>query len=238
MSKRQADSLKAGFLQSTPIILGYIPVGIAFGVLSLNSGISSLNTLLMSVMVLGAASQLIAIQLLVLGISPIVIIATVFVVNLRHMLFSSAIGPHLKGWSWYEIAFFSYGITDESFAIHARKFEEKSLEKTEAITINAITHGAWILGTYLGIVIGPSLQKINFLALDYALVAMFIALLVILARTWLSVFIALLAGIIATLTLLKGINHWNIILATVICSTLGLIIELWNKKKSSRSLSE
>lgn len=238
MSRRQADSLKAGFLQSAPIILGYIPVGIAFGVLSLNSGISSLNTLLMSAMVLGAASQLVAIQLLTLSISPIVIIATVFVVNLRHMLFSSAIGPHLKGWSWYEIAFFSYGITDESFALHARKFYEKDLDKTEAITINAITHGAWILGTYMGIVIGPSLQKIEFLALDYALVAMFIALLVILARTWLSMFIALLAGIIATLTLLKGMNHWNIILATVICATIGLTIELWNKKKSSRSFSE
>jgi 4-azaleucine resistance transporter AzlC len=238
MIGQQVGSWRAGFIQSVPIILGYIPVGIAFGALSLNSGISSLNTLLMSVMVLGASSQLVAIQLLTLDISPTVIIATTFVVNLRHMLFSSAIGPRLKGWLWYEIALFSYGLTDESFAIHARKFDEKALNKAEAITINAITHGSWILGTYLGIVIGFSLQKIKFLALDYALVAMFIALLVILTRTWLSFFIAVLAGIIATITLLQGMDHWNIILATVICSTLGLIIELWIKKKSSRSFLE
>ena len=238
MSTQQIDSLKAGFRQSIPIILGYIPVGIAFGALSVNAGISPLNTLLMTAMVLGAASQLIAIQLLVLGISPIVIVTTVFVVNLRHMLFSSAIGPHLKGWSWYEIAFFCYGLTDECFAIHARTFEEKSLDKTEAITINAIAHGASIFGTYLGILIGPSLEKLNFLALDYTLVAMFMALLVILAKTWLSMFMAVLAGMIATLATLNGINYWNIILATVICSTLGLTIELWNKTQSSKSLSE
>ncbi|NET04162.1 MAG: branched-chain amino acid ABC transporter permease [Symploca sp. SIO2B6] len=233
MTRKRVNSWRAGLLQSVPIILGYIPVGIAFGVLSLEVGVSPLNTLLMSAMVLGAASQLVAIQLLTLDTSPVVIVTTIFVVNLRHMLFSSAIGPYLKGWRWYEIAFFAYGLTDEAFALHTRKFKKKDLDKTEAITINAIAHGSWILGTCLGIIIGSSLQKIEFLDLEYALPAMFIALLLILARTWLSLFIALLAGTIATLTLITGMNYWNLILATIICSTLGLIVELWNKKKYS-----
>ena len=88
----------SGISKSTPIILGYIPVGFAFGILALEAGLSAANTILMSAMVLGAASQLVAVGQIVAGVPAPTVVATTFIVNLRHMLMSSALAPHLKGW--------------------------------------------------------------------------------------------------------------------------------------------
>ena len=107
-----------GVARSMPILFGYIPVGFAFGVLALQAGLSPLNTVLMSLMVLGASSQLIAIQLLSTAVPILTVVLTTLLVNLRHMLMSASLSPHLRSWRRFEIALFAYGLTDEAFALH------------------------------------------------------------------------------------------------------------------------
>ncbi|HEV7372400.1 AzlC family ABC transporter permease [Arenibaculum sp.] len=222
-----------GLSRAMPMAFGYLPVGIAFGILALETGLSPLMAVLMSVMVLGAASQLVAVQLIALSADPVVIVATTFIVNLRHMLMSSAMSPHLRGWRWYEIAFFSYGLTDEAFALHAARFESGPLDKGEAIAVNATAHGSWVFGTVLGVIAGPVLVGIEVLALDYALSAMFIALLAMMVRTRLQFLVGLAAGLTACAAALAGLDYWNIVVATVLCATLGLGAEKWISRRSS-----
>ena len=81
-----------------------------------------LNTVLMSILVYAGSSQLIAVAMFGAGMGPLSIIATTFVVNLRHMLMSASLAPNLRKWSKWELAAFAYEITDESFAIHSTRF--------------------------------------------------------------------------------------------------------------------
>jgi 4-azaleucine resistance transporter AzlC len=236
-SLAQARPAKRGWSvgtnQALPIVLGYVPIGIAYGILAQKAGISPANTLLMSVIVFAGSSQLIAVGLFAAGVPPLSIILTTFVVNLRHMLMSAAVAPYLKRWRKVELAAFAYELTDETFAVHSARFASYGPNRAEVFTTNIIAQAAWILGTWLGIMVGGLIRDPKPLALDYALPAMFIALLVMQIKDRVQIAVALLTGTLAVGLLLAGVNQWNVMLATLVGATLGVGIEKWIKKSSS-----
>jgi 4-azaleucine resistance transporter AzlC len=222
-----------GFAQAIPIVLGYISIGIAFGVLAQKAGVSITNTLLMSLLVYAGSSQLIAVGLFKAGVPALSVIATTFVVNLRHMLMSAAVSPSLRRWRKAELAAFAYQLTDETFAIHSVRFVSDEPNKAEVFTVNAMAQMAWILGTWLGIMLGSLINDAKPLALDYALPAMFVALLVFQIKNRIQLAVAFLTGALAVGLLLMGIDQWNVILATLVGATIGLGLEKWTKRQSS-----
>lgn len=184
----------------------------------------------MSTLVLGAASQLIAIQLIGIGAEFWIIIATTLIVNLRHMLMASYLAPHLKTWHWGEISVFSFGLTDEAFALHSARVADGELHKAEAITINMMSLISWILSTALGVAAGPLLLSHRAIALEFALPAMFIVLLVLLVNSARMLSVAVLAAGLAVAAKLADIAHWNVLLATLVAATIGLGIDKWKAK--------
>ena len=173
-----------GVLRAMPIVLGYVPVGLAYGILAQKAGISALNIILMSILVYAGSSQLIAVSLFGAHVPVLSIIMTTFVVNLRHLIMTSALTPYLKHWRKYELAAFAYEVTDETFAVHSTQFPEGVPGKAEVFAINVTAQTAWITGTILGIVLGRLVTDVKPFALDYALPAMFVALLVLQIKQW------------------------------------------------------
>jgi 4-azaleucine resistance transporter AzlC len=95
-----------GVVAAWPICLGYAPIGLAFGVLAEKAGLSPLEIGLMSVIVFAGSSQFIAVSMLAAGASALSIVATAFVVNLRHFLMSSALAVYLKNSDRKKLTFF------------------------------------------------------------------------------------------------------------------------------------
>lgn len=219
-----------GVKRATPIILGYIPIGFAYGVLADKSGLSALNTILMSIIVFAGSAQFVAVGLFAAGSGPISIILTTFVVNLRHMLMSAALSPFVSKWKKRDLYIFSFELTDESFALHSSKSSELNDSKTEAISLNVTAQVAWVIGTALGIVASGLIVDVKPFGIDYALAAMFIGLLVGQCGSSIRVFTAVIAGVLATVLFLNGVDQFNVIIATVVAATLGLGVEQWIKK--------
>ncbi len=153
------------------------------------------------------------------------IVATTFVVNLRHMLFSMTLSPYLRGWRKWELAAFAYELTDESFALHSVRFAADAPSKIEVGALNLTAQLSWILGTWLGAVVGGHIADIRPWALDYTLSAMFIALLVMQIKHRLEVVVALLTGLLAVALARWGVGQWGVILATVTGATIGVALE-------------
>lgn len=216
-----------GFLAAMPIVLGYLPVGFAFGVLAQKAGLSTITTVLMSLIVFAGSAQLIAVGLFSANITPVAIILTTFIVNLRHLLFSAAIFPNLANWRKGELAGFAFELTDETFALHSTRFSVHEVEKAEVFAINLTSHLAWISGSWLGAVAGRLVVEIEPLALDFVLPAMFIALLVMQIKKHTQVIAAVIAGITSIIFLLLGYSHLHVIIATIIGATFGAWIERW-----------
>jgi len=217
----------AGAHKALPIVFGYIPIGFAYGVLAQKAGISTFNTVLMSVTVFAGSSQLIAVELFALGLSTSSILLTTFIVNLRHMLMSAALSPYLHDWKKGELAAFAYELTDETFALHATRMSAGKVGKIETFTINLTAQAAWILGTAFGILIGGQIAEIEPFALDYALPAMFMALLIMQVNGRKDVIVAVLSGILSVGLLLLGFDQWHVIIATVVAATIGVGMEQW-----------
>lgn len=215
-----------------PIVMGYLPIGFAYGVLAINAGLSIFQTVLMSIIVYAGSAQLIAVSLLAQSIHPISIIATTFIVNLRHLLMSAALAPHLNRWKQHQVALFSFELTDESFGVHSLRFDQGENQPTSTIIINVICQLAWVLGSLLGAVAGNLIKDVRPFALDYALPAMFIALLILQIKNRTHLFIALFSAVLSLFLWQFGATQWHVIIATIIAATIGAGVDTWQNQQS------
>lgn len=222
-----------GIQQALPIVLGYIPVGFAYGVLAQKSGIGLLNAVAMSVIVFAGSAQLIAAGLFATAASPFTLIFTTFVVNLRHLLMSAALAPRLKGWKKWQIAAFSYQLTDETFALHSLRLAQGTPPKAETFAINLTAQSSWVLGSLMGFLAGSQIADVRPVGLDYALPAMFIALLVPQLIKPVYLMMAAVAGMVSIGLHQLGYAQSHVIAATVVASTLGIGVESWMERRSS-----
>jgi 4-azaleucine resistance transporter AzlC len=227
----------SGVADAVPIVVAYVPIAVTYGVLAQKAGLSTLNTMMMSVLVYAGSSQLVATGLFAAGAPAPSIILTTFVVNLRHLLLSAAIAPWLTRWRKAELAFFAYELTDETFALHVGRFHTGipglRCRKAETFAVNASAQISWLIGTGVGAALGQIIGDVEPFGLDYVLPSMFIALVVLQVENRVQLGIALLTGALSTILLTLGVGRWNVILATVVGATIGVLFQLWTNEPSS-----
>jgi predicted branched-subunit amino acid permease len=89
----------------------------------------------MSIMVFAGSAQFIAVAMLAGGASAPAIITTTFVVNLRHVLMSSALAVYLRAAHRGLLALYAYGVTDESFAVNLPRFNAGNWSLSRALVV-------------------------------------------------------------------------------------------------------
>ncbi|MHB8908274.1 MAG: AzlC family ABC transporter permease [Syntrophales bacterium] len=216
-------AMRDGLSASWPICLGYTAIGLAFGVIARKTGLLPLEICLMSVVVYAGSSQFIATAMLGTGAGLLPVVLATFFINLRHLLMSSSLSPYLKdlraGW----LALFAYGVTDESFALNMSRFREGHWEWQRALVVNHVTNLSWIISTVAGSIGGQFIPAGAF-GIDYALVAMFICLLVFQLRGPIYVMVAIISGLLAVIVSLWIPGNGYILIASVIAASLGLCL--------------
>lgn len=217
-------TLSRGAAAAWPICLGYMPIGLAFGVLAQKAGLRPLEIGLMSVIVFAGSSQFIAVSMLAAGASIFSIVATTFIVNLRHFLMSSALAVYLKNAGTKKLSFFAYGVTDESFAINLARFRDEHWDLDSALVTNFTANFTWIITTMIGGIGGQFIPAHAF-GIDYALIAMFICLLVFQIRGFLYVIVAVIAGIMALLLSMLIPGNSYIVIASMAAAAIGVVLK-------------
>lgn len=87
----------AGTRSAVPIMLGYVPVGIAYGVMARQAGLNTWQTVLMSLTVYGGASEMMAAGMVAQGAAVLTIVLTTFILNLRHIIMSICVFNQMQG---------------------------------------------------------------------------------------------------------------------------------------------
>jgi len=218
--KQIVEGLSAGW----PICLGYIPIGLAFGVLAQKAGYNPIEIGLMSLIVFAGSSQFIAISLFASGATAISIILTTFAVNLRHLLMSSSLAIYLKETRSRVLMLFAYGVTDESFGVNYARLVQGNWTTTSALTVNHSANLTWFFSTMLGGIAGQFIPEKAF-GIDYALIAMFICLLVMQIRGWLYVITAILAGLLAVVFSFHIEGNFYIVMASMLAAAVGVLVK-------------
>lgn len=226
-----------GLITAWPICLGYIPIGLAFGVLAQKAGLGLIEIGAMSIFVFAGSSQFIAVSMLAGGAAIASIIITTFMVNLRHLLMSSALAVFLRGIGRGHLSLYAYGVTDESFAVNYARFLKGEWDLNRAMVVNHTANMTWIISTIVGGFSGQFIPA-GALGIDYALIAMFICLLVFQFRGLKYVITAIIAGISAVIFSLIIPGNAYIILGAIVAASLGVLIknshsEILDKEKGS-----
>jgi 4-azaleucine resistance transporter AzlC len=223
------NTIHQGLWAAWPICIGYIPIGLALGLLSQKAGLSPLEIGLMSVFVFAGSAQFIAVSMISADSAPLAIIITTFVVNLRHLLMSSSLSLYCRNTGKTTLAFFAYGITDESFAVNQSRFKAGKWTISQALTVNQASNLVWILSTIAGGYGGQFIPPHAF-GVDYALIAMFICLLIFQIKGLIYVITAVIAGCAAvTLSLIIPGNLY-VVIASVLAATIGLWVRIRVRK--------
>lgn len=232
-TKPESNGALAGAVRAAPIILGYLPIGFAFGVLASTAGLSVYGAMAMSVFLYAGSAQLISVGMIDAGASVVAITMTVFLVNLRHMLMSAYLAPYLGKLKTWQQVIFSYEITDESFALHSAYFRKVGVPPVNQLfALNHSAHLAWITGTVLGALLGNMFSfDTAAYGIDYALPAMFIALLVMQMENNKHLAVAILAAALGLIFYLLGMSQLYIILATVIAAAFGALLQQMEESK-------
>jgi len=223
MPREVRNILRDGLAAAWPICFGYFPIGMALGVLGQQAGLGPLQVGLMSVLVFAGSSQFIAVAMIDGGASSAAIILTTLVVNFRHFLMSSALAVPLKGVRRRFLLLFGYGVTDESFAVNMTRFREGNWDRWRALVVHHAANASWIVATLLGAMVGSLIPQGAF-GIDYALPAMFIALLVLQLRGRIFLLTGVIAGVVAILWKLLIPGGSYIVGAAVVAATAGYVL--------------
>ena len=212
------EGIKAGW----PICLGYFPIGLAFGVLAQKAGLQPVEVGFMSLLVFAGSSQFVAVSMLSGGASTLSIVLTTFIINLRHLLMSSSLAAYLRSVNKSRTALFAYGITDESFAVNLTRFRNSNWDWRQALVVNQTANVAWVASSILGAYSGQFIPAGAF-GIDYALIAMFLCLVVFQLRGRLYALTAIVAGVLAVCLALVIPGNSYVVLASVLAASIGVV---------------
>ncbi|MFS2172635.1 AzlC family ABC transporter permease [Priestia megaterium] len=225
-------TFRQGAKDCIPTLLGYISIGLAAGVVGVSSHLSVMEVALLSALVYAGAAQFIICALMVANSSISAIILTTFIVNLRHFLLSATVAPKFTKYSLLKNVGIGVLLTDESFGVSSSK-----IAKGEPINdrwmngLNITAYVSWIIACTAGAIFGHLLSNPEAFGFDFALTAMFLALLVLqiesVLPSKLNHYLRLILYMAITMIVLSFLvpSHMAVLISTIIVATIGVVTD-------------
>jgi 4-azaleucine resistance transporter AzlC len=196
-----------------PLWLGAAPFGVIYAVSALAAGLSPAQTLAMSLLVFAGAAQFTAVGMFAAAAAPPAIVATTLIVNARHVLLTASLMPYLRDVGPWRRLLLAVQLTDESYALGARRFLEERGSATFTIGANLGIYVVWQCSTLAGILIGRAIPDPAAYGLDLVFPLTFIGLLVPLLRGPANRGVALIAAALTIGGALWLPGSWYILIA-------------------------
>lgn len=218
-----------GARHSIPICLGYISVGTAYAVIALQAGYTQFETILMSAVSYSGSGQFFAVTMAKEHSSLIAIALGLFLLNFRYFIMSTCIFSRFEKLSNLSRTIFAHYVTDEPFAIFTTA--PKELVRLSYLAGLVFTSWfSWILGAVIGATASDYLPVDLVNAMNVALYALFIAIIVPPAKKNFKLMSVIVSAAVLNIILTSFINAcWAILITIVCCSLIGALF-MDNKK--------
>jgi 4-azaleucine resistance transporter AzlC len=223
---------KDGVRAALPVALGYLGIGLAAGVVERAAGLSYAEILLLSTVLYAGSAQFVVTSMLTLASPAPAIVATVFFLNLRHLLLSAALAPALRAVPAWKNALLGLQLTDETFVVASAR---QHISPAWMAGLNLAAWSTWAAANFAGAALAGFAA--NTRALVFALPCMFAGLLVLQLKAGPSMRAGLAVAAVSAITGLAVQSlypgPWAIVSATVVGATLGLVLERWKSAPNS-----
>lgn len=172
MTKR---TLKFALRACTPVILGYLPSGFAFGLMITSVGCNLVTAVIMSLCIYTGAGQYLAVDFIDNNAPYIAIAVSTFLINSKHLFYGLSLLEKYKGMGLKKL-YLIFGLTDETYALMTGvKCPETLDERRYIIFATAINHFTWVFASFLGALLGTAV-RLDTTGLDFAMTALFLVI--------------------------------------------------------------
>ncbi|MBN1304123.1 MAG: AzlC family ABC transporter permease [Anaerolineales bacterium] len=190
----------AGVREIIPILLGVIPFAMISGVSAVAVGLTGCQAMGMAAFVFAGASQFAIYQLLAINASPIVIVMTAWIINLRFIMYSASLAPYFQKLPTRTRSLLAYLITDQAYAVSINRFDKEETVNHQAYYLGTavVMAAAWYFSSLVGIVLGSQIPASW--GLDFAFPLTFMALMMPAIKDRPTAVAAIVGGSIAVIS--------------------------------------
>ena len=170
-------TMKEALIASIPVMMGYIVLGMAFGMLLESKGYSFIYALAMSVFIYAGSMQFVAINLLTSGATLINVAIMTLLINARHLVYGLSMIRKFEDMGKLK-PYMIFSLTDETYSLLvSAKTPKGCLPQYYMFFISFFDQCYWVIGSLIGSIVGSLLTN-NTTGLDFAMTALFVVIVV------------------------------------------------------------
>ena len=191
----------AAFPVTVPVLVGYLAIGLAFGLMLQSAGYGAGWALLMSLTIYAGSGQYLGVSLLAAGASLGETAFLTLIINFRHLVYGLSMLEKFRGMGARKL-YMIFSLTDETYALlNSARAPEGVEEHDFYLAVALLDQSYWVIGSVLGALLGAALG-FDTTGVDFAMTALFLVIAVGQWRSAGSHLPALLGGAITLVSLL------------------------------------
>jgi len=169
------EAIKKAFPVTIPIMLGYVPLGMGFGLIMAQAGYNALWAFLSAVAIYSGTGQYMSVNFLATGAPLLEIVLIIVILNTRMMFYGLTFLSRFSGMGWKKW-YMVYTMSDETYAVLCTvKAPEGIDDKKFMFCITMLNQIYWVTGCVVGALFGTMLN-IDITGVDFMMTALFIVL--------------------------------------------------------------
>lgn len=224
MDKRQRrmKEVRYAFLQSVPVMLGYLFLGVAFGLMLQNAGYDCWWAFLCSLFIYAGSMQFVLVTLLTGGVSLVNAAVMTLFVNGRHIFYGLSFVEKFR-YMGKMYPYMVFSLTDETYSVLCGlRVPENMSEKNISFMIALFDHIYWIVGSVVGAAVGQMIT-FNSTGIDFSMTALFV---VIVLNQWMGgrEHRPTLVGFVSGITALALLGSDNFLLPALTAAVIILLL--------------
>ena len=176
------STFRIAFIDTLPVMTGYLFLGFGFGILMQRSGYGVVWAAAMSLFLYAGSMQYVAVGLLTSGASLLTTALTTLMVNARHLFYGISMAGAYQG-SGRKKPYLIFSLTDETYSLVSRQPLPEGVQRHRYFfLVSLLDQCYWVAGTIAGSLAG-SLLPLDFQGIDFVLTALFVTIFV---EQWLN----------------------------------------------------
>ena len=215
-------TLAAAFPLTIPVLMGYLAIGIAFGLMLQSAGWGVGWAVLMSLTIYAGSGQYLGVSLLAAGAALPQVAFLTLMVNFRHLVYGLSMLEKFRGMGLRKF-YMIFSLTDETYALLSSARAPEGVEEHDFFfAVALLDQSYWVLGSAVGSLLGSALG-FDTTGVDFAMTALFLVIAVGQWRAAGSHIPALLGGA-ATLASLLVVGAEDMLLPALAIIVIALTL--------------
>ena len=168
-------TLAAAFPVTVPVLMGYLAIGMAFGLMLQSIGCGVGWAVLMSAVIYAGSGQYLGVSLLAAGASLPQTAFLTLIINFRHLVYGLSMLEKFRGMGARKL-YMIFSLTDETYALlSSAKAPEGVDEHDFFFAVALLDQSYWVLGSAIGSLLGSALA-FDTTGVDFAMTALFLVI--------------------------------------------------------------